>query len=990
MLRRAILAILCVAVFGPVSGAWAQPIPDLVAWWAFDEGQGTVANDWSGNGFNGTVNGGAAWVPGKSRTALQFNGTNAYVEAPHIPFNTRSFTITMWVNPVLYTAAQVVFGQQQSGSTNLSMHFRLGGPAGTGPVPGAVRMAFYSNDLNTAGGLIQDNTWYHLTFWYDVTTQTQRIYINGAQSAQRTAAPYLGTAGVTNIGRWHSGNAQWFRGMIDDVQIYHRALTVAEIQKIMTGLTDVSLAYGPDPKDKAEGVSLPLLQWKAGDAALFHHVYLGTSPQLTEANRVASNLPFTMHYVTSGLEAGVTYYWRVDEVEASGKVNTGTVWSFTTMPKTAWAPKPADGAAYIAASGKLEWRAGLNALTHDVYLGADRAAVEAGAATVKKATGQLAASYDVAGLERGQIYYWRVDEVLSDGSRVTGPIWSFTVRPVMAKADPSLVGWWKLDDENAGLAVDYSGSDNYGALMGGPKFVEGQLGDALSFDGLDDYVNCGTDPSLNIRDQITIACWIKVAVFSRTWETILAKGDNSYRMSRSSTGGVAAGNSIHFGCNGPTGGNLDATTIVTDNAWHHVVLVYDGTNKIIYIDGREDARVASTGQINESTHPVLIGENAQAIGRYLKGLVDDVRIYNKALTLEQIRKVMQGDPLQAWDPQPTPGANLDIREATSLRWSAGESATRHDVYIGQDKDAVRAADTASPLYQGRQTGTSFSLAGKVELGGGAYFWRIDEVEADGKTVHKGSVWSFTIPGFLIVDEFESYTDVEGNRIYEAWIDGWVNGTGSQVGFDTAVQGTFGERTIVHGGRQSMPMDYNNTRSPFYSEAERTFAPVQDWTGHGVTDLSLWFRGRPIRYVDKGNGAFTIGGSGTDIWGNADDFRFVYKQLNGNGSIQVKVDSLQNTDPWAKAGVMIRGTLEDRSVFAYMIQSFASGASFGWRQTVGATCGSMTQAGITAPQWVKITRTGNDFTAQYSANGTTWTDIRNADGTVTTTTVMMGP
>ena len=132
---------------------------DLVAWWRFDDGSGTTAVDSSGNGNDGTINGGAQWVDGQLGGALQFNGVDAEVRAPHIPFDNRSFTVTMWINPVLYTAEQCVFTQNQSGSTNLSLHFRLGGPGSGNVPPGGVRMGFYSNDLDTAGGLIQDNTW---------------------------------------------------------------------------------------------------------------------------------------------------------------------------------------------------------------------------------------------------------------------------------------------------------------------------------------------------------------------------------------------------------------------------------------------------------------------------------------------------------------------------------------------------------------------------------------------------------------------------------------------------------------------------------------------------------------------------------------------------------------------------------------------------------------------------------------------------------------
>jgi len=132
----------------------------------------------------------------------------------------------------------------------------------------------------------------------------------------------------------------------------------------------------------------------------------------------------------------------------------------------------------------------------------------------------------------------------------------------------------------------------------------------------------------------------------------------------------------------------------------------------------------------------------------------------------------------------------------------------------------------------------------------------------------------------------------------------------------------------------------------------------------------------------------VGASGHDIWDNADDFRFVYKRLNGNGSVQVKVESVVNTNAWAKAGVMIRESLDAGAPMAYMIQSYSSGASFGWRQSLGSTCGSATQTGITAPQWVKLTRTGNAFTAQYSADGKTWIDIKDANGQVVSTTITM--
>jgi regulation of enolase protein 1 (concanavalin A-like superfamily) len=170
----------------------------------------------------------------------------------------------------------------------------------------------------------------------------------------------------------------------------------------------------------------------------------------------------------------------------------------------------------------------------------------------------------------------------------------------------------------------------------------------------------------------------------------------------------------------------------------------------------------------------------------------------------------------------------------------------------------------------------------------------------------------------------------------------------------------------------MPLEYNNVKTPFYSETERTFDPLQDWTTHGADTLVLYFRGYPAALVDKGNNAFTVSGGGTDIWNNADQFRFVYKQLSGNGSLTMRIDSIANTDVWAKAGPMIRETLDDTSKNAYIAVTPASGVSFQWRSALAGTSANSQTTGLVAPYWVRLTRTGNVFKAERSADGKTWT------------------
>jgi hypothetical protein len=293
---------------------------------------------------------------------------------------------------------------------------------------------------------------------------------------------------------------------------------------------------------------------------------------------------------------------------------------------------------------------------------------------------------------------------------------------------------------------------------------------------------------------------------------------------------------------------------------------------------------------------------------------------------------------------------------------------------------VAAADAGSPEYQGRQAETSFALS-DLEWNK-TYFWRIDgvnDLEADSPWA--GGVWSFTTADFLVVDDIESYTDDmdAGEAIWQTWIDGLTNGTGSIVGYFDA---PFAEQTIVHGGSQSMPFDFNNIVSPYYSEVELPLDPTQDWTVEGVSDLSLWVRGYPAPEavdVTETAGAMTLTGAGADIWGNSDEFTYAYKTLNGNGSIVARVVSIgPGTNTWAKGGVMIRDSLDGGSTHAMQVLSAntdgaaGNGASFQYRLVADGTSANSDSVTVVAPPyWVKIERMGDGLTGYLSLDGSNW-------------------
>jgi hypothetical protein len=212
-------------------------------------------------------------------------------------------------------------------------------------------------------------------------------------------------------------------------------------------------------------------------------------------------------------------------------------------------------------------------------------------------------------------------------------------------------------------------------------------------------------------------------------------------------------------------------------------------------------------------------------------------------------------PVRAREPQPADGAT-GVDPATMLSWRAGRDATVYDVYLGTGPQALILADTVD--------GTAF-VPGDLQFGR-TYYWMIDAIQPDDpNSVWSSAVWSFSTQEYALIDAFETYTDDvdAGEAIFDTWIDGWINDTGSTVGY---LQTPFAEQAIVRSGRQSMPLFYDNT-SVAVSEATRTFDEPQDWTRHGLKALTLWFYGDPSNttgqmYV-KVNGSKVLYGGAVD-------------------------------------------------------------------------------------------------------------------------------
>jgi hypothetical protein len=725
------------------------------------------------------------------------------------------------------------------------------------------------------------------------------------------------------------------------------------------------------------------LGWRPGDFAVSHDVYLGDSFEDVNngtGDTFRGNQSSTMFIAgfagfpyPDGLVPGTTYYWRIDEVNDANAASPwkGDVWSFWIPSKKAYDASPSDGAQFVGTDVTLSWTGGFNAKLHTVYFGDDFDAVSDATGGVAQAD----ATFTPGALEFDKTYYWRVDEFDPPFTH-TGDVLSFTTLPDIPITDPDLMGWWKLDEGEGTTALDWSGHGRHGTFEGEPVWVAGIDGGALEFDG-SSHVDTGYTENLA---TYTIACWAKSPdAPSGAAPSGPLHREQNYQFNWNH------GNEVYRGAAAMNAGGWQAASYMPLQAdrWYHLAATFDGTALNAYRDGVLITSTPISAAPNAESNSAKIARHAAA-SQFFTGTVDDARVYNRALTAEEIVKVMRGDPFVAWSPSPANNSTPNVKDVVPLSWSPGDNAGQHDVYFGMDMDAVDNADESDTtgVYRGRQNATTFTPAEAIEWGAGPYYWRIDEINTDG-TISTGRLWTFTVADFILVDDMESYTDndPEGEAIWQHWIDGFgVNSNGSEAGY---VMPPYAEQTIVHGGRQSMPLAYTNTGGVTNSEAELKLTGSRNWTEEGVTDLSIWFQGQAASdgsFVEGPVGTFTMTASGGDIWNiggvEADEFHFAYRTLTGPGSITARVQSVQNTHAWAKACVMIRETLTPESAHMIACVTPSNGVAAQGRPSTGGTSFGANESGITAPHWVKLERdVAGNFTVSHSTNGSTWLPVQ---------------
>jgi hypothetical protein len=611
----------------------------LLSHLALDEGSGTSAADSSGNGNAGTLVNGAAWAAGRSGQAVTVDGVDDFVSVTHMPgLDALPLTLSAWFKTTTAAGVRGLVNKYVAGSFNGYQLFFNDG----------VLCAWYLRDsgnyvydgsgctLGTSG--TNDGLWHHVAFVVD--SQGGRLYVDGVQ---RAAQPWTGAAGpVTTtqdvrLGHYPGafGGAEYLAGTIDDVRLYGRALSGAEVADLFDATVDAAPAVSLTSPAAGQTVSGTItLSASASDDVGVAGVRFRLDGADLGAEDVAA--PFGVSWNTTLVPNGPHTLSAVAR-DTSGQT------TMTSLSVTVGNDTTAPSVSAVVASAITSSGAAITWTTNE----ASDSQVEYGTTTAYGSTTPLDASLvtahsrSVSGLAPGTLYHYRVKSRDAASNLAVSSDFTFTT-----SGGPSLpsglIAHWKLDEGSGTAAADSSGNGRTGTLQNGASWVGGTTGQALGLDGVNDHVRVAHATALNAY-PLSAAVWFRTTTTTGSRGLVNKYSSGSYNgyqiffnngtlcawYLRSTSQYVYDGSGCTLG-----------TTGANDGAWHQAVFVVDAQGGRLYLDGVQRASRAWTGSAGPATtsQGIRLGHYPGASGssRYLPGAVDEARLYNRALSAAEV------------------------------------------------------------------------------------------------------------------------------------------------------------------------------------------------------------------------------------------------------------------------------------------------------------------------------------------------------------------
>ena len=694
----------------------------LVGYWSMNENTGTVAGDSSGNNNRGILTNDPTWVDGKRGKAINFDGSNDYVNAGSGSSldNLPAITFSAWIYPRAQGTRLFVTNRGNPESSGWRFAF-------DSATAGSMRFTvdYSTTDLVTrnnspdANSVAPLNKWTHIAVtWNGSATATNvKIYFNGVGANSYSTANGVGDRVDDNAQNLIIGHNEaltsngGFNGLIDEVRVYNRALSAAEIQalyksgaakinasqnsKLTNGLVGMWSFNGPDlttttaydrsgqgnngTLGTAGTARIPLrVAGKLGQALDFasgggdggSYVDVGSPaildnlPQVTVSawiyprsaggstsggiiiNKSDGAIPLNgwrFSLVTSGVDTKILFF-NVDYTTTD--INVKSV--DNTIAFNQWQ--------HVAVS----WTGSNNASDVRIYLNGMEVSYKLQTSAVGTRVSDAAQSFGVGDPGTGADFDGLIDEVRIYNRALSAGEVSALYNSGAAKVNASqnskltngLVGMWSFNgpDLTTTTAYDRSGQGNNGTLTNGPTRAIGKIGQALSFDGVDDVVDAGSATNLDNLSAITFSAWI----LSRSE----GEGGTGHIVSKYGTGGTGSGWRLKFGSGTTNALQFNVQYATTDleryasnntlqlNVWQHVVVTWDGSASAsaarIYVNGAETT-YQTTGnpvdaRVDDNTNNLRIGNSATTQETF-NGLIDDVRVYNRALSPDEVKRL---------------------------------------------------------------------------------------------------------------------------------------------------------------------------------------------------------------------------------------------------------------------------------------------------------------------------------------------------------------
>ncbi|MBI9018134.1 MAG: hypothetical protein JEZ07_12835 [Phycisphaerae bacterium] len=526
----------------------------------------------------------------------------------------------------------------------------------------------------------------------------------------------------------------------------------------MTGFVVVdatkSNVIAPEP-GMADVALLPDLEWIAPTAFTpeGYLLSLGTDPNFTDPTKMILNgvSATTPYSVTTTLDIETMYYWRIDAIEPGAGAVQGSVWTFITGGgiKNAY---PGDDAV-VSVSPVFTWEcteAGLYIDSFDVSFNGQTSNIDA--------SGTL--EYMPSSLVEDTQYSWTISS-MHGSTIIETKTFNFKTGKHLARWSMDNINF--IDDisnQNGTVLKDTGGTD--------PNFAPGPKGNAARFNGTN-LVVCGNDAIWeDTYKSLTISAWVKYyegdtvndnkAIVSKHGETTgYTTGTDGWALDFYDFRGTP---SMTLCGIDQTAIRVSSTRRVDRGLWAHVVFVWDGKDRYMYINGElaqvyngteylaysgaSYDKIATTGVVTPTTAPVAIGGTVKPDGTFFEsfeGWLDEIQIFTYPVTLNEVRDIYASTNVATF-PVPASG-EIGVDWDPVLGWTPGRSAdvASQKLYIADNAQFTNA--TVIDLEATASEADVANAAGNLELKM-KYYWKIVSLDSSNNVIWPGYVWEFTV------------------------------------------------------------------------------------------------------------------------------------------------------------------------------------------------------------------------------------------------------